>query len=74
MAVCVSFYTERHYMKVGLTVSTNGSILNQFGASFPRCIRMQSVSATTSQGAHLYEEHALSPHIYKWQSINHFWG
>lgn len=53
-------------MKVGLTVSTNqmfsGSILNQFGASFPRCIH-QSVSATTSQGAHLYEEYALSPDI-----------
>lgn len=68
MAVCVSFYTERHYMKVGLTVSTNQMfscfILNQFGASFPRCSH-QSVSATTSQGAHLYEEHALSPHIYK---------
>lgn len=64
MAVCVSFYTERHYRKVGLTVSTNGSILNQFGASFPRCSH-QSVSVTTSQGAHLYEEHALSPHIYK---------
>lgn len=55
-------------MKVGLTVSTNGSILNQFGTSFPRCSH-QSVSVTTSQGAHLYEEHALSPHTVGQKSI-----